>query len=173
MLITGGGTIGQFAALTARALGSAMVAVSDLQEYRRSFALEQGAHLAFDPADPDDVARARDQAGGFDVIFEASGAPAAVSANLELVERGGTIVQIGSIQSDVTMPANLIMAKELTVLGSFRYGEVYETAMSLLASRRVDVRPLISRTFSYDQTPDAFALAARREDTVKVQVEVS
>ena len=149
VLITGGGTIGQFLALVARALGAATVAVSDLQAFLREFAREQGADIVLDPTDADQLAAARSQSGGFDLIFEASGAGPAVRNNLELVDKGGTIVQVGSIAAPVELPANLIMTKELRVLGSFRYGEVYPTAMSLLASRRVDVRPLISATFAH------------------------
>jgi L-idonate 5-dehydrogenase len=88
------------------------------------------------------------------------------------VNKGGTIVQIGSIPTTVELPANLIMAKELRVMGSFRYGEVYGTAMNLLSTRRTDVRPLISATFPYEKTPEAFELAAERGETVKVQVTV-
>jgi L-idonate 5-dehydrogenase len=173
VLVTGGGTIGQFVAIVARALGAATIAVSDLQPFRREFALERGADLALDPADPDRMAAARDETGGFDLVFEASGAPAAVAANLELVNKGGTIVQIGSIARPVELPANLIMAKELTLLGSFRYGEVYELAMNLLSTRRTDVRPLVSATFPYEEAPQAFRLASERGETVKVQVAVS
>ena len=170
VLVSGGGTIGQFIALTARALGAASVAVSDLQKFRRSFALDQGADYGVDPMNPDDVASVQAQTGGFDLIFEASGAPAAVRANLELVKRGGTIVQIGSIPTTVDLPANLIMSKELRYIGSFRYGDVYPLTMNLLSSRRVDVRPLISATFPLSDTTRAFELAAERGNAIKVQV---
>lgn len=172
VLVTGGGTIGQFVAIVARALGASYVAVSDLQPFRRDFAVEQGADLGVDPTTPDGLDVARATSGGFDLVFEASGAAPAVRANLELVDRGGTIVQIGSIGAPVELPANLIMAKELRVMGSFRYAEVYPLAMDLLTSRRADVRPLVSATFPYDQTPRAFRLAAERGETVKVQVTV-
>ena len=173
VLISGGGTIGQFIALVARALGAAVVAVSDLQPFRREFAVEHGADHGIDPTDPASMDAAKTAAGGFDLIFEASGAPPAVRANLELVDRGGTIVQVGSIAAPLELPANLIMSKELTVLGSFRYGEVYPLAMNLLASRRADVRPLVSSTFAFGETPAAFKLASARGETVKVQVAVT
>ncbi len=172
VLVTGGGTIGQFVALVARALGAGTLAVSDPQPFRRDFAVEQGADVGVDPGDAAAMERARNEAGGFDVVFEASGAPPAVRANLELVNKGGTIVQIGSIPAPVELPANLIMAKELRVMGSFRYGEVYGTAMNLLATRRTDVRPLISATYPFEKTSEAFKLAADRGETVKVQVRV-
>ena len=89
------------------------------------------------------------------------------------MKRGGTIVQIGSIASEVELPANLIMSKELRYLGSFRYADIYPISMNLLASRRVDVRPLISASYPLPKVTDAFELAAERGDTIKVQVEHS
>jgi L-idonate 5-dehydrogenase len=171
VLISGGGTIGQFVALAARAFGAAVVAVSDLQESRRAFAVEQGADMGLDPTKQDDMAAAERATGGFDTIFEASGAAPAVRSNLEIVKKGGTIVQIGSINGDVEIPANLIMSKELCFMGSFRYGDIYPVAMNLLSTRRVDVRPLISKTFPVSHVSEAFELASQRSNTIKVQVE--
>lgn len=171
VLISGGGTIGQFVALAARAFGAAIVAVSDLQESRRAFAVEQGADMGLDPTKHDEMAAAKLATGGFDTIFEASGAGPAVRSNLEIVNKGGTIVQIGSINGDVEIPANLIMSKELCFMGSFRYGDIYPVAMNLLSTRRVDVRPLISKTYPVSQVSEAFELASQRSNTIKVQVE--
>jgi L-idonate 5-dehydrogenase len=171
VLVSGGGTIGQFIALAARAFGASVIAVSDLQPFRREFALDQGADLGIDPANPDEMDSATRETGGFDLIFEASGAPAAVRSNLEIVKRGGTIVQVGSIPKDVQLPVNLIMSKELRYLGTFRYADIYPISMNLISTRRVDVRPLISATYSLARATEAFELAAERGDTIKVQVE--
>jgi L-idonate 5-dehydrogenase len=64
------------------------------------------------------------------------------------------------------------MVNELRVLGSFRYGDVFPISMSLLASRRVDVRPLISVTLPYARSKEAFELASERSNTIKVQIQV-
>ncbi|MFP4511229.1 MAG: NAD(P)-dependent alcohol dehydrogenase [Spirochaetaceae bacterium] len=171
VLVSGGGTIGQFVALAARAFGAGFIAVSDLQESRRTFAVAHGSDLGLDPTKQEEVEAAKRETGGFDVIFEASGAGPAVRSNLEIVRKGGTIVQIGSINGDVKLPANLIMSKELSFIGSFRYGDIYPVAMNLLSTRRVDVRPLISRTFPITEVTEAFELASQRADTIKVQIE--
>lgn len=173
VLITGGGTIGQFVALACRAFGAATVAVSDIQGFRRDFAVEQGADFGIDPMDADDITRAQHATGGFGLIFDASGAPAAVKQNLELVNKGGSIVQIGTINGAVELPANLIMSKELSVIGSFRYGDIYPIAMNLLASKRVNVTPLVSSTFPFTEATAAFEQAAERGNAIKIQVEVS
>lgn len=171
VLVSGGGAIGQFVALAARAFGAGFVAVSDLQESRRDFAVEHGADLGLDPTQQEEMEAANRQTGGFDTILEASGAGPAVRSNLKIVKKGGTIVQVGSINGDIELPANLIMSKELSFLGSFRYGDIYPIAMNLLTTRRVDVRPLISRTFPIAEVTRAFELASQRSDTIKVQVE--
>src|SRR5439155_10808213 len=90
--------------------------------------------------------RARELAGdGFDVIFEASGAPAALRQAFTLVRPGGTLVQIGTLGTeDIPLPANLLMNRELQFVGSFRYGNVFEEAIRLAITGRVQLQPLIS-----------------------------
>ena len=173
VLISGGGAIGQLIALVCRAMGAAAVVVSEIQEFRRNFALQQGVDLALDPSDAEDLNRARESFGGFDVVFEASGAPPAIRLNLDLAAKGGSIVQVGTVARDVELPVNVIMAKELSFLGSLRYGEVFPMAMNLLSRKLVNVEPLVSAVFPFEQTPQAFELAAERGNTIKVQIEVA
>jgi L-idonate 5-dehydrogenase len=74
VFVAGGGAIGQLIALAARAFGAAQVALGDLAEFPRRFALEQGADAALDPADAASEQHALDlSGGGFDVVFEAAG----------------------------------------------------------------------------------------------------
>ncbi len=43
-------------------------------------------------------------------------------------------------------------------MGSFRYGDIYPVAMNLLTTRRVDVRPLISKTFPLSRVGEALEI---------------
>lgn len=171
ILITGVGTIGQLLNLVLRAFGASQITVSDLQASRRQIALENGADDAIDPRSEDIQKQVNEIApDGFDVVFEASGASSALADAITMVRRGGTIVQIGTLPDAVTLPANEIMAKELTMLGSFRYAHVFNTALNLLEQRRIDVRPLISETFAFENVPAAFEKAVERGDTIKLHV---
>jgi L-idonate 5-dehydrogenase len=173
ILITGAGTIGQLLNLVLRDFGAGRITVSDLQSGRRQVALEGGADYAIDPKAEDiqdNVSRIA--AEGFDLIFEASGAAPALDDSLRMIRRGGTIVQIGTLPDEVTLPANKIMTKELTVLGSFRYAHVFSMALNLLEQRRIDVRPLISETFTFEKVPEAFERGAERGDSIKLQVAI-
>lgn len=172
VLVTGGGPIGLLAAMTARAMGAAPVALSDIVEGRRKAALEFGADVALDPTDPDITARLRDLVGyGFDVVFEASGSERALQQCFQMVRRGGTIVQVGTLSGELTsLPANQIMAKEIRLVGSFRYNNVFEEAIRLVASKRIDVSPLVTTVLPFDQIDQAMKQALAKDGTIKVQV---
>lgn len=172
VLVIGGGAIGQLMALTARAFGARLVALSDIAPFPRALAVELGADDALDASDPDFVSSAGQvSGGGFDVIFEASGATVAVSSAIAAARRGGTIVQIGTLTSDVTAPLNTIMARELSYLGSFRFANVFGTALDLLASGRVGVDRLINAVYPLEEMSAAMARAVGKDGVIKVQLE--
>ncbi|MBI5833845.1 MAG: L-idonate 5-dehydrogenase [Armatimonadetes bacterium] len=165
VLVTGAGTIGLLVAMTARAFGAVPVAVTDVSAERRRLAAELAADVAFDPAQAD---RPGD---GFDVVFEASGARAALRQAFDLVRPGGTIVQIGTLGTeDVPLPANAIMAREISLLGSFRYGNVFGEAIALAAAGRVALGPLITAVLPLADVTPAMDLADDKTHSLKVQM---
>lgn len=170
VLVTGGGTIGQLTALLARAAGAAPIIVTDPDGFARDMALRLGADAALDPARPD-IAEAAAAHAPISVAFEASGAPAALTQAIALVERGATIVQIGTLPAEVTLPANDIMARELTLAGSFRFANAFGPVLQLLQTRRIDVSPVISRVEPLSRTAAAMAVAVARDRVIKVQIE--
>ena len=175
VLVTGGGPIGLLVLITARAFGATPVALSDVVAGRRQTALKLGADAVLDPAAKDLPEQVRELAGdGFDVIFEASGAPPALRQAFSLVRPGGTIVQIGTLGTDdVPLPANQVMAREINFIGSFRYGNVFDEAIRLVSSGRVNLEPLISQVFPLVEIPQAMSRAFAKDDVIKVQVEVN
>lgn len=172
VLVMGGGPIGLLVAMAARAYGATPLALSDIVSGRRRKALSLGADVALDPA----AASLRGQVeeltrGGFEVVFEASGAPAALRSAFDLVRPGGTIVQIGTLGTeDIPLPANQVMVREIQFMGSFRYGNVFEEAIHLVASGRVNLQPLISQVLPLSKVREAMALAQAKDDVLKVQI---
>jgi L-idonate 5-dehydrogenase len=174
VLVTGAGAIGLLAAITARAFGAAPVVISDLVPARRDKAEEVGADAVLDPSAADFAGRAGELSGdGFDFVFEASGAPPALRGAFELVRPGGTIVQIGTLgTADIPLPANKLMNKEINLIGSMRYGNVFDEAIRLVAAGRVDLRPLINAVFPLRDSVKAFEFAADKTRSFKVQIEI-
>jgi L-idonate 5-dehydrogenase len=173
MLVIGGGTIGQLIAMVARAFGAGRVSVSDPVASRREFAEAYGAEETIDPRDDALLDAAREQPrGGWDVVLEASGSRAGVAGGLGVVRKGGRFVQVGTIAEPITLPANLIMVKELDVRGTFRYNHDFPAALSLLQRDRIPALDVVTATFDFPETPTAFAFAAAGEQ-LKVQVDLS
>jgi L-idonate 5-dehydrogenase len=175
VLVTGGGPIGLLVMLTARAFGATPVVLSDVVAGRRETALKLGADIALDPTLKHLAEHVHELTGaGFDVIFEASGAPPALRQAFDLVRPGGTIVQIGTLGTDdVPLPANQLMVRETQFIGSFRYGNVFDEAIRLAATGRVNLEPLISEIFPLVELPQAMQRAFAKDDIIKVQIQVS
>ncbi len=174
VLVTGGGTIGLLTALTAKAFGAVHVSVSDIVAERRKSALACGVDIALDPSEKNLHEKVKEIAGdGFDVILEASGAKPALRQAFDLVKPGGTIVQIGTLGTeDIPLPANNVMVKEIQFIGSFRYGNVFDEAIRLVVSGRIDLHSFISGILPLSDTNKAMHLAANKEHVLKVQLQL-
>ena len=174
VLVTGGGPIGVLVALTAKAFGVVPVALSDVVEGRRATARTLGVEATLDPMSPRLLDEVRELAGeGFDVVFEASGAKAALRQAFDLVRPGGTIVQIGTLGTeDIPLPANQLMVREINLVGSMRYGNVFGEAIRLVESGRINVRGLISDVRPLADVAEALRVASGKSAVLKVQLEL-
>ena len=106
-----------------------------------------------------------------DVAFEVSGAVPALASALEAVRRGGIIVQVGTLPPEgMHLLANQVMARELDLRGSFRFGNVFDMAVQAIAGRRVDVRPVLSGTHPLTEAAAAITLARDKTRSMKVQL---
>lgn len=170
VLITGSGTIGCMMVLAARLAGAAHIAITDVVDHPLQVAREVGADVA---VRSDQLAGTplADAVGEPDVAFEVSGAPDALLSCIGTVRRGGVIVQVGTLPADgMHLPANQIMARELDLRGSFRFGNVFGHAVSAIAHRRVDVRPVISASQPLSQAAQAIELARDKTRSMKVHL---
>jgi D-xylulose reductase len=172
-VVLGAGPIGTMVALAALAGGCARVVIADLAQPKLDIAARyqgiipvniRAAKLA------DEVNRLTD-GWGADVVFECSGAPRAWDGIAELPRPGGAIVVVGLPVEPVAFDVAGLSVKELRIESVFRYAHQYERAVALLGSGRVDLKPLISATFAFDDAIAAFdrAVEARPTD-VKLQI---
>jgi L-idonate 5-dehydrogenase len=170
VLITGCGPIGALAVLVAKNSGAAELVVTDIAAKPLEMARRLGATQVVNPLDePDALLPYAADKGKFDVLIEATGSEAAIRGALELVRPGGTIVQLG-LGGDVTLPMNLIVAKELNLKGTFRFDPEFELAVQLMARKVVDVRPVITAEMPFTDAVAAFELATDRNRAMKVQI---
>ncbi|MEO8245032.1 MAG: L-idonate 5-dehydrogenase [bacterium] len=173
VLVTGCGPIGVLCILAARRAGADLIVVTDLSHFTLGMARNAGADIIHNMAE--DAAAlsgyAKDK-GRFDTMFECSGAAPAVIAAIPAMRPGGTIIQLG-LGGDMTLPVQVLTAKELSLKGSFRFHEEFRTGVSLMQKGLIDVKPLITQSFKLDQAVEAFQTAADRSRAMKVQIQFS
>ncbi|MCC5958980.1 MAG: NAD(P)-dependent alcohol dehydrogenase [Rhodobacteraceae bacterium] len=174
-LVIGAGPIGMMTALAALAGGCAKVFVADLAQPKLDII---GAYDGVDTINIRQCSAAEAIAAatggwGADVVFECSGAAAAVLGLPALARPGGTVVLVGMPVEPVPMDIVGFQAKELRIETVFRYANVYDRAIELIGTGKVDLKPLISETFAFRDSIAAFGRAVEaRETDVKIQIEM-
>jgi D-xylulose reductase len=174
-VVIGAGPIGIMVALAALAGGCSRVIISDLQPQKLAIA---GDYPGIVPVNitreklSDVVARETDN-WGVDVVFEASGSPKAYDGIFDLPRPGGCLVAVGMPVNPIAFDVVSAAAKEIRIETVFRYANVYDRAISMIASGKVDLKPLITETFRFEQSIAAFERAAEgRPGDVKLQIKV-
>jgi threonine 3-dehydrogenase len=163
VLITGAGPIGLMAAAVVRHAGARHVVVTDLNEHRLEIARIVGATAAVDPRAEslEDVQRRLGMQEGFDVGLEMSGSPQALRDMLGAMAHGGKMAMLGIPPDEVAIDWNQVIFNMLTIKGI--YGrEMYETwyAMTVMLQSGLDIRPVITHRFSFEDHEEAFRTAA-------------
>jgi len=107
------------------------------------------------------------------VVFEASGSPRAYPGIFDAVRPGGCLVVIGMPVEPVAVDLVAAAAKEVRIETVFRYANVYDRAIAMIASGKVDLKPLISHTYGFEDSITAFERAAEgRPADVKLQIKL-
>ena len=172
-VVIGAGTIGMVTALAALAGGCSRVYITDLLEPKLDIAGRYDSVFPINSANTDAAARVLDETGGWgaDIVFEASGSGKAIGSVFDYLCPGGTVVLIGMPVGPVAVDVVAAQAKEVRIETIFRYANVYPRALSLMGSGKIDLKPLITETYPFDQSIAAFEYAADPKPTsVKVQV---
>ena len=173
VLVSGCGPIGALAVAAARVHGAAEIVVTDVVDEPLAVARALGASLTINAAsDAGWVQRYAADKGTFDVMLECSGNARALRDGLEVMRPRGTVVQLG-LGGDVSIPQNLVVSKELSICGSFRFHTEFALAVRLINERRVDLSPVITRAFPMAEARAAFELASDRKRAMKVLIDFS
>ncbi len=174
-VVTGAGPIGIMAALAALAGGCSRVILSDLVDDKLAIA---GRYPGVSTVNVKrerlaDAVSAATDGWGADIVFEASGSPRAYDDIQALIRPGGCLVAIGMPVEPVRLDISSLAAKEIRIETVFRYANVFDRALAMIASGKVDLKPLISATFPFEQSIAAFERAAEgRPRDVKLQIKM-
>jgi D-xylulose reductase len=174
--VIGAGPIGILVALAALAGGCSKVLISDFSTEKLAIAGQYPGIIPVDIAvETLAAATARETEGwGADIVFEASGSPKAYDDLFRTVRPGGAVVLVGLPVDPVKFDVSGAISKEVRIETVFRYANIFDRALALIASGKIDVKPLITGTFTFKDSIKAFERAASGLSTdVKLQIIVA
>ncbi|MER8419603.1 NAD(P)-dependent alcohol dehydrogenase [Mesorhizobium sp. M0166] len=172
-VVIGAGPIGTMVAIAALAGGCARAVVADLAQPKLDIAGGYQGVIPVNVRDKNLAAEVKRLTDGWgaDVVFECSGSSKAWETLLDLPRPGGVVVVVGLPVAPIAFDVATASTKEVRIETVFRYAHQYERAIAMMGSGRVDLKPLISATFPFEDSITAFdrAVEARPAD-VKLQI---
>lgn len=175
-VVIGAGPIGIMVALAALAGGCARVIVADLVQEKLEIVGRYSGVTTVNGRKENLAVRVSEITNGWgaDLVFEASGSAKAFDGMFDLVRPGGSVVLVGMPVDPVSFDVVGAQVKEVRIETVFRYANIYARAIEMIASGKVDLKPLITATFPFEDSVEAFERAASgRPGDVKLQIRVA
>ncbi len=169
-LVVGAGTIGILTLQALRAAGCSRVFVTDVDAPRLELARKLGATeilISDDSLLPKILALTQNE--GVDAALECVGRNETVTASIDAVRKGGTVVLVGNIAPNVNLPLQKIVTRQIRLQGSCASAGEYPQAIEWMASGKIQVKPLITAIAPLEDGPRWFErLLSREPNLLKV-----
>uniref|UniRef100_A0A8C7ZUU7 Sorbitol dehydrogenase n=1 Tax=Oryzias sinensis TaxID=183150 RepID=A0A8C7ZUU7_9TELE len=161
VLICGAGPIGLVCLLVAKAMGASQVVITDLFPDRLAKAKELGAdfQVTVSKSDsPQQLAKKVEDLLGVQpqITIECTGAESCLQTAIYGTRSGGVVVLVGLGAEMATVPLINAAVREVDIRGVFRYCNTWPMAIAMLASGKVNVKPLVTHRFPLEQAVQAF-----------------
>ena len=176
VFVLGLGPVGLLYARLVKALGASWVGGTEVAPLRRAAAERGGIDVTVDPRDPARV-RAAVDAGthgrGVDLAVVATGHPSVVTAATEVVRRGGTVNLFGLPEAGSQLAADLqdLYLRGIRVVPSYATTEPdIAEVQRMVVEGRLTVSDLVTHRVPLREIAEAFRLAGRPDEAVKVTV---
>ena len=173
--IIGAGPIGLLHLLTAKKRGAGKIISIDLVKERLAFAMKLGADETINAGKENAVEKVRQLTDGYgaDIVIEAIGLPETWKQAFKLVRKGGTVLEFGGCPSGtrISLDTELIHYGEVTVRGAFHATPLhFKKALNLIASRTIDVRPLVTKRMKLEEIKEAFQILLITKSDIKIAI---
>lgn len=167
VLITGAGPIGLVSLLAAKGSGAGHVIVTDVRPERLAVAKEMGADFVIDVSklsEAEVLQQLSVLVDNIDATIECSGAAPSICLGIKATRSGGVVVLVGLGAAEVKIPLVDAAVREVDIRGVFRYANSYPKALALIASGKLNVKPLITHHYKLEQVIEAFTVAKDGKD---------
>jgi len=146
--VIGTGMIGLLVVQVLRARGCGKIIAVDLDNDKLQLAKRLGAtdSILASETDLQEKIRALTSGRGADAAFEVVGLSPTVKTAVDSVRKGGSVTLVGNLKSQVELPLQAVVTRELTLIGTCGSAGEYPACLDLIASGKVNVTDFISAT---------------------------
>ena len=171
--IFGVGPTGMMHVMLAHAKKFSKIFCFDINNFRLDFAKKFNITESIHSADEKRKQKILDQTDGMgvDVAIVATSSLRALEDAIDMVRKGGAVMMFGvpSKGAMLDMDMSKIYAKEITLVTSYAASDKdTKEALDLLTSSKIDVKQLITHTYSIGDTQKAFDHARSGDNAMKI-----
>lgn len=172
--VLGTGPIGLSCIVMANKAGIRSCYATDKVDRRLDIAVEAGS-VGLNPQNSNIVEQILKQVPlGVDAVFECAGQQETIDQAVELLKPGGRLILIGIPRNDrISMTIDKIRRKEITVINIRRQNKCTQECIDLIKEKKINADFMVTHRFDFEQTQEAFDLAAEYADgVVKAMIEI-
>jgi L-iditol 2-dehydrogenase len=166
--VIGAGTIGLCILQAAKLCGAQTTIACDISDFRLELARQVGADLCINPRVTDlsqEILRLTDGLG-VDVAFEAVGFAETFRQAISITRTGGTLIAVGNLARETEFNLQELVSRELTFSGSYASAGEFRPCIDLIASGKIQVKPLVSEVLPLANAPTAFERLLKAEENL-------
>lgn len=175
VVVSGAGTIGNLIAQFCIARGAKNVLITDVSDLRLAKARECGIKHTLNITKKTLKEAAQELFGeeGYQVGFEVAGVEVSIRSLMETIEKGSDIVVVAVFAKDPSLSMFYLGEHELRLIGSMMYRhEDYLTAIDYVSKGIVNLKPLVSNRFAFEEYDDAYKfIDTHCETSMKVLID--
>lgn len=176
VVVSGAGTIGNLVAQFCKARGAKRVLITDVSDLRLAKARECGIDYTLNVTHTPLKEAVAEVFGeeGYQVGFEVAGVESSIRSLMETIEKGSNIVVVAVFAKDPALSMFYLGEHELRLVGSMMYRhEDYQTAIDYVSKGIVNLEPLVSNRFAFEEYDEAYKfIDAHRETSMKVIIDL-
>ena len=174
IFISGGATVGLYIAIFAKAAGAERVIISEINEPRRQFVESMGIET-INPESTDVMALAQEITdGGFDIVYDTSGAPSCILQMPDLCRCGGKLLSLGLSGDAYPFIIGKVSFKEIRLIGNRLYSQKdFEAGVRFLENnwKRLHLDRMVTDRLGLSEINRAFDMMLHGENICKIIID--
>jgi len=162
VVVLGSGPIGLMTQMLVKNSSASLVVAVDINEYRLDLSRNIcNVDAAINPRNEDIIEKifSLTENRGADIVIDLTGSPDAVIKGLKILRQQGKMVLAGIYAKPIIVDAtDLIVHKEIKIKGisGRKMFNTWYRAIKILQSKKIDIDPLITHKYRFNQYKEAF-----------------